>query len=219
MDGASIGERIRLTREEKGLSQAALAAKLGVTGGAIWGWETGRHAIREVYLAPLAEALGVPISTLAPGHPEPDAAAPAPTTGLGEALLQTLEAAIDINVLSPGEVIARVRNRVTRASSEGYPAPTDLITQAEAAATLGVSRQAVHRLVAEGRVKGYPNPDRPDRAPMVSLAAVRTLVRSRPEPEPVKTGGAATADRPPTNEKDQNEDLTQVPRVTTQNRE
>ena len=195
-----IGARIRTHRARKGLTQAALAAQVGVSAPTIRHWERG-NAVRDIYLEPLARALGVSVSELAPDHP----ASPQAETGPREAVLQEgllhvleqgMRVAADANVVAREDVARRLAALATRIWGQPAAAPADIMTQAEAASTLGVSRQAVHRLVAEGRVKGYPNPERPDRAPMVSLAEVRALIRSRPASAAAEPVAADAAPQP-----------------------
>jgi hypothetical protein len=81
--------------------------------------------------------------------------------------------------VAPREVAARLSDILEKLGAPPLAMPSDVMTQAGAAVTAGVSRQAVHRMVAEGRVKGYPNLDRADRAPMVSLAEVRAAIGAR----------------------------------------
>jgi transcriptional regulator with XRE-family HTH domain len=50
---------IRELRTEHGLSQAQLAASLGVTPGSVYMWETGRRRPSEVPLRALAEVFGI----------------------------------------------------------------------------------------------------------------------------------------------------------------
>jgi len=54
-----IGRRIKELRKETGLSQAALALRLGLTQQAIGKWETGRSAPDYHMLVKIAKALGV----------------------------------------------------------------------------------------------------------------------------------------------------------------
>lgn len=186
----SIGDRILRLREAKGLSQSDLAKLVGVSQAAVSVWELNGRPVREVYLEPLARALGVSLSDLSPEH----TAAPVPANSPREAALQEavlravediLTVAADANVVAPEKVAHRLSALGRRIW--GHPTPTpvpaDIMTQAEAAAALGVSRQAVHRLVAEDRVKAYANAARPDRAPLVSLREVRALVRRGHETE------------------------------------
>ncbi len=57
--GGSIGERIRHARKSAGLSQADLAARIGVSQPAIATWESGVHDPRRVVMAKLADALSI----------------------------------------------------------------------------------------------------------------------------------------------------------------
>jgi len=59
-----IGRRIKELRKEKGLSQGALALRLGLTQQAIGKWETGRSAPDYYMLVRLARALEVEPDTL-----------------------------------------------------------------------------------------------------------------------------------------------------------
>ena len=52
--GESAGERIRRLRQVRGLSQAALAARLGVSQTAVTAWELDKRPVRAVYVEPLA---------------------------------------------------------------------------------------------------------------------------------------------------------------------
>ena len=63
----SIGERIRHTRKTRGLSQADLAKRIGVSQPAIANWESGLHDPRRVVLAKLADVLDAPVDWLAAG--------------------------------------------------------------------------------------------------------------------------------------------------------
>lgn len=81
-----IGERIRALRDAKRLSQADLGEACGVSGQAVWNWETGanRGPSRDV-LPKLAKALGVTIDALlredsAPEQAPPSGDQPPPTT-------------------------------------------------------------------------------------------------------------------------------------------
>lgn len=54
-----IGQRIRVTRTATGLSQAALAARIGTSQGHVSQWEDGRKTPSAKYLVRLARALNV----------------------------------------------------------------------------------------------------------------------------------------------------------------
>lgn len=80
-----LGKRLQELRREKGLSQEALAERLGVTRQAVSKWETG-ESLPDVYrLAQLSELFGVttdylikgvPPETAPPANPGPEDAAP-----------------------------------------------------------------------------------------------------------------------------------------------
>lgn len=82
----AIGRRIAAARAKTGLSQAALATKLGLSAGAITQWETGRVTPEPDKFQALAEALGVEVGWLLTGD-EPDEVARAQTVTEQEALL------------------------------------------------------------------------------------------------------------------------------------
>lgn len=67
MDSYVTGAVIKRLREEKHLSQAGLADRLGVTDKAVSKWETGRGYPDITLLEPLARALGVTIMELLNG--------------------------------------------------------------------------------------------------------------------------------------------------------
>lgn len=60
----SIGDRLRQARKEKKLTLKALGEIVGVTGGAITAWETGRNIPNAIMMGKLAVALGVPVNWL-----------------------------------------------------------------------------------------------------------------------------------------------------------
>ncbi len=62
-----IGERIRTTRRERGLTQDALAAAVGVSRSAVAQWETGRAGQLTAHLAAIAAALEVGVEFLMHG--------------------------------------------------------------------------------------------------------------------------------------------------------
>lgn len=64
----SISVRIRVSREEKGLSQAELASAVGVTRGACGHWEQGKSVPSVENLARIAGLLGVRFEWLATGR-------------------------------------------------------------------------------------------------------------------------------------------------------
>ena len=67
MDAYVTGAIIRRLREEKGMTQAELAAKLSVSDKAVSRWETGRGYPDITLIEPLASALGVSVSELLAG--------------------------------------------------------------------------------------------------------------------------------------------------------
>lgn len=64
MDTQAIGARIRAARERQGLTQAALAERVGVTRSAVAQWETGRAGQVGGNLAQIASVLGVGVEHL-----------------------------------------------------------------------------------------------------------------------------------------------------------
>ncbi len=64
MDLLEIGGRIRAARERCGLTQAALAGRIGVTRSAVAQWETGRSGQVGSNLAQIASVLGVGVEHL-----------------------------------------------------------------------------------------------------------------------------------------------------------
>ncbi|MEL6365190.1 MAG: helix-turn-helix transcriptional regulator [Pseudomonadota bacterium] len=67
---ALLGDRIRLARRARGLSQAELAIRLGVSQPAVANWESGAHDPRHVILGKLAKTLEVSRAWLAQGGEE-----------------------------------------------------------------------------------------------------------------------------------------------------
>lgn len=67
MDMYVTGAAVKALREEKGLTQAALADRLGVSGKAVSKWETSRGLPDITLLEPLAAALGVSVCELLSG--------------------------------------------------------------------------------------------------------------------------------------------------------
>lgn len=63
----SIGDRLRHARKLKGLNQADLAERVGVSQPAVANWESGVHDPRRVMLAKIADVLGVSREWLAGG--------------------------------------------------------------------------------------------------------------------------------------------------------
>jgi transcriptional regulator with XRE-family HTH domain len=68
MDLQAIGARIRAAREARGLTQSALAARIGVTRSAVAQWETGRSGQVGGNLALVAAALDVGVGHLLLGQ-------------------------------------------------------------------------------------------------------------------------------------------------------
>ncbi len=60
----SLGDAIRLTRAEKGLSQEALAVDAELDRSYVGGIERGEHNVTIINLNKVAKALGLPISAL-----------------------------------------------------------------------------------------------------------------------------------------------------------
>ena len=69
--GSNFAANLKRLRMAKGLSQANMAERLGVSGPSISGWEKGRARPKEDRLADLANLLGVPVSQLLV-DPQPD---------------------------------------------------------------------------------------------------------------------------------------------------
>lgn len=66
-----LGMRLQRLRRELGMSQAGLAAKLGVSKPTVWAWEHGRARPVGNRIAPLAAALGVSAEDLLAGQGNP----------------------------------------------------------------------------------------------------------------------------------------------------
>ena len=195
-----LGRRIRAYRERLGLSQAALARRIGVTQATVAAWELGRRPVRHVYIDALARVLDFPASEIAQ---EP------PATASGPPLLDSIRTAIAVSavkglarglLLEGGLSATEVANILSTTAVEIGPSftserPEDLVTQAEAARIAGVSRQAINEWLVRGGIGKYPNPSRADRAPMVSLAEIRAVMGHRAEG--ATSDGDATADRAP----------------------
>ena len=69
MDTQKTGLFISLLRKQKGLTQAELAARIGVTDKAVSRWETGKGFPDISLLPPLAQALGTSVTELLAGEP------------------------------------------------------------------------------------------------------------------------------------------------------
>jgi transcriptional regulator with XRE-family HTH domain len=72
-----VGARLRLLRKDRGLSQTALAARIGVTFQQLQKYESGRNRLSASTLYRLASALGVDVSAFFMGLPEPVRSDPA----------------------------------------------------------------------------------------------------------------------------------------------
>ena len=68
MDNAKMGELIRDSRKEKGLTQKDVANKLGITDRAVSKWERGICAPDIAYIEELAEMLGLTVAELIAGQ-------------------------------------------------------------------------------------------------------------------------------------------------------
>jgi transcriptional regulator with XRE-family HTH domain len=68
MDLRALGRRIRSERERLGMTQAQLAAEIGVSRSAVAQWETGRSGQVGGNLARVAEALGMEVGSLLLGR-------------------------------------------------------------------------------------------------------------------------------------------------------
>lgn len=55
----TLPQRLRRLRQERGLSRAALSAKVGASTPSVWAWETGKTVPRRNNLVVLADAFGV----------------------------------------------------------------------------------------------------------------------------------------------------------------
>lgn len=60
----SIGKNIAAARKAKGLTQDQLALRMGVTQGAVTGWETNKRDPKIKQLPALCAVLGVSVETL-----------------------------------------------------------------------------------------------------------------------------------------------------------
>ena len=64
MKRSEIGQRIRLARVTKGLTQAELAERMNVSQGAVGHWEIGYTLPKAGHLVKLSELLEIPIDEL-----------------------------------------------------------------------------------------------------------------------------------------------------------
>src|ERR1041385_5634741 len=65
-----ISNRIKETRELRGLTASELARRVGVTSTAVWNWEKNSIRPRPPALEAIARVLGVSVSFLLTGHEE-----------------------------------------------------------------------------------------------------------------------------------------------------
>lgn len=65
----SLATRLQRLRKERGISQAHIATKLGVSKPTVWAWEHGRARPAESRIADLASVLGVTSAELLSGQP------------------------------------------------------------------------------------------------------------------------------------------------------
>jgi len=66
-DAFSFATRLRMLRENRRLSKAALARQVGVSTTCVWNWEEGNTEPRSDNLAGLSKALNVPVDYLQNG--------------------------------------------------------------------------------------------------------------------------------------------------------
>jgi transcriptional regulator with XRE-family HTH domain len=64
----TVHDRIRVAREEKGITLTALAKKIGKTYTCVWNWDHGNTSPRADTLPQLAEVLGVSVEWLRDGR-------------------------------------------------------------------------------------------------------------------------------------------------------
>lgn len=69
MDTYITGQTIKRLREEKGITQAVLAERIGVSSKAVSKWETAKGLPDVSLIEPLSQALGVSIAELISGEP------------------------------------------------------------------------------------------------------------------------------------------------------
>ena len=65
-----VGRKIRAHRLDRQMSQAGLAAAIGVTPQQVQKYETGANRVGSGRLAQIADALGVPVTALLAGAPD-----------------------------------------------------------------------------------------------------------------------------------------------------
>lgn len=64
----TIGKRIKLGRENIGLSQAKFAEEIGASQSAMWSWESDRTAPNRKYIAEIAKLIGISVTQLEFGN-------------------------------------------------------------------------------------------------------------------------------------------------------
>ncbi|MBN3053786.1 helix-turn-helix domain-containing protein [Pectobacterium brasiliense] len=67
----ALGERITTLRKERGITQAELAEKLGVSQQTVQAWEAGRRRIKVSSLPSVAQIFSVSLEEVFGGAPEP----------------------------------------------------------------------------------------------------------------------------------------------------
>ena len=83
LDAVKTGNRISVSRQDKGLTQGELAAKLGVTPQAVSRWERGNALPDIEFLLPLSELLDIPVTDiLTGGHSPKDASEEKPVNAV-----------------------------------------------------------------------------------------------------------------------------------------
>lgn len=86
----SIGKRIQLAREEAGLSQEQLAAKIGCSQSTLSNYEKGRRRLYLAQLEKIAEVLQKPIDYFLQPVEEKDAGLNSPPAALDDADIQAV---------------------------------------------------------------------------------------------------------------------------------
>ncbi len=94
----SIGRRLQLAREEAGLSQEQLAAKIGCSQSSLSNYEKGRRRLYLAQLEKIAEELQKPMDYFMQPLTEDDAEKPAEPSGTGETeLKEAMEALLKLS--------------------------------------------------------------------------------------------------------------------------
>ncbi|MEZ5476606.1 MAG: helix-turn-helix domain-containing protein [Thiolinea sp.] len=112
MEYTHMGKRIRNARENKGLTQAELAAQLGVKRSSIERWENETSTPRVNKLSTMSGLLDVPLLWLLAGAenvPETSAHHLAPQTLIKEKLVLAEQGLLELNALL-GEIRVLVEN-------------------------------------------------------------------------------------------------------------